>query len=338
MKSIRNVAIEKTAQHYLWPCHFASAGCPEMLQYDKASEHLKACSFRPFQCCPMEGCQAEMTVDGRAVVDHLVSVHGLKMDDRFARRLRQRKSVCERFELPLNAFSGSQDDRVTFEPVLFKHDNRYFMLRGGGESAGRNNGQYFFGVIGIGREHDFEGLHYKLVCQQENALSGRQPNALAFSGSVQSIETWRHNGGGGLPWMDGLGIGSSAALRFGNSNPLSQSPPVLTLRLTIGPSSSTTESDEEEEGLTVRKMLILIDDDGGGEGESASDDYESDDDGNESDGDESDDSILSSTSEDESEDHSEESQDENEDIRAARRNVRVARRLLSRLRRDLGSD
>ena len=213
MKSIRNVAIEKTAQHYLWPCHFASAGCPEMLQYDKASEHLKACSFRPFQCCPMEGCQAEMTVDGRAVVDHLVSVHGLKMDDRFARRLRQRKSVCERFELPLNAFAGSQDDRVTFEPVLFKHDNRYFMLRGGGESAGRNNGQYFFGVIGIGREHDFEGLHYKLVCQQENALSGRQPNALAFSGSVQSIETWRKSGAGGGYLWTALELG--AVLRFG---------------------------------------------------------------------------------------------------------------------------
>ena len=333
MKSIRNVAIEKTAQHYLWPCHFASAGCPEMLQYDKASEHLKACSFRPFQCCPMEGCQAEMTVDGRAVVDHLVSVHGLKMDDRFARRLRQRKSVCERFELPLNAFSGSQDDRVTFEPVLFKHDNRYFMLRGGGESAGRNNGQYFFGVIGIGREHDFEGLHYKLVCQQENALSGRQPNALAFSGSVQSIETWRKNGaGGGLP-MDGLGIGSSAALRFGNSNPLSQSPPVLTLRLTIGPSSSTTllsPIDEEKEGLVVRKMkveksFVLIDDDGGDESESASDDNESDDGGNESESDESDDSSDSSTSDDESDD-SGESQDEHEDGRARAGPQRVIRR------------
>ena len=324
MKSIRNVAIEKTAQHYLWPCHFASAGCPEMLQYDKASEHLKACSFRPFQCCPMEGCQAEMTVDGRAVVDHLVSVHGLKMDDRFARRLRQRKSVCERFELPLNVFSGSQDDRVTFEPVLFKHDNRYFMLRGGGESAGRNNGQYFFGVIGIGREHDFEGLHYKLVCQQEKTLSGRQPNALAFSGSVQSIETWRKSGaGGGVP-MDGLGIGSSAALRFGDSNPLSQSPPVLTLRLTIGPSSSTTllspGDEEKEEGLTVRKMkveksFVVIDDDGGDESESASDDNESDDGGNESESDESDDSIVSSTSDDESDD-SGESEDEHEVGRA----------------------
>lgn len=72
--SVRNLVLEKIANTVLFPCKYASTGCPLQLVHTDKVDHEEACEFRPY-CCPCPGASCKWQGNLEAVMPHLMKVH-----------------------------------------------------------------------------------------------------------------------------------------------------------------------------------------------------------------------------------------------------------------------
>ncbi|KAK2183082.1 hypothetical protein NP493_324g03058 [Ridgeia piscesae] len=72
--NIRNLAMEKVASQVMFPCKYASTGCPITLPHTDKQEHEEGCEYRPY-CCPCPGASCKWQGALEQVMPHLMQQH-----------------------------------------------------------------------------------------------------------------------------------------------------------------------------------------------------------------------------------------------------------------------
>eukprot|EP00918_Siedleckia_nematoides_P092334 GHVU01202784.1.p1 GENE.GHVU01202784.1~~GHVU01202784.1.p1 ORF type:complete len:305 (+),score=22.57 GHVU01202784.1:66-980(+) len=72
--NIRNLAMEKVASTVMFPCKYASSGCPVQLLHTDKTDHEEICEYRPYSCpCPGASCKWQGSLE--QVMPHLMHQH-----------------------------------------------------------------------------------------------------------------------------------------------------------------------------------------------------------------------------------------------------------------------
>lgn len=74
LENNRNLALEKLASTFVFPCKYVSSGCPALLLHFDKVEHEETCECRPYACpCPGASCKWQGRLE--RVMEHLLCAH-----------------------------------------------------------------------------------------------------------------------------------------------------------------------------------------------------------------------------------------------------------------------
>ena len=77
----RQLGIEKIAKKLSWPCSNKDVGCPEMLKFEKLSNHEKICRYQKSICCPISACNSSILMLPKDIEEHMFNVHDIHKEN-----------------------------------------------------------------------------------------------------------------------------------------------------------------------------------------------------------------------------------------------------------------